>query len=192
MNPSEVNFFDIVTLLVALWAVISGWRRGVILQLGSLAGILLSLYLAAHYGQEAGRLLHLGESWQTAGGFIVVALVTLIGVALLGRLLRKLFQFAGLGLLDILFGILISLTKWLLLLSALYTAFGALNRTLNLVEKEAFARSRTYYPVCRVAEVVMPHLEKVLEGADLEEWIPEVEAKSEGEVQTIKHTKDGK
>ena len=178
MNLTEVNFFDIVTLLVGLWAVISGWRRGVILQLGSLAGILLSLYLAAHYGEEAGELLHLGESWRTVGGFIVVALVTLIGVALVGRLLRKLFQFAGLGLLDILFGILISLVKWLLLLSAVYTAFGALNHTLNLVEKEAFGRSRTYYPVCRVAEVVMPHLEQLLEGAEIEEWIPETSPKS--------------
>ncbi len=179
MNLSEVNFFDVVTLLVGLWAVIAGWRRGVILQLGSLAGILLSLYLASRYGTEAGQLLHLGESWVSVGGFILVALVTLIGVALIGRLARKLFRFAGLGVIDILLGILISLLKWLLLLSAIYTAFGALNRTLNLVETSALERSRTFGPVCRVADYVMPYVHRTLEGADLEEWIPEQPAKTE-------------
>lgn len=185
MNLSEVNFFDVVTLLVGLWAVISGWRRGVILQVGSLLGILLSLYLAAHYGQTVGQMLHFGAGWATVGGFIVVALLTLIAVALLGRLLRKLFQFAGLGLMDILFGILISLVKWLLLLSAIYTAFGALNRTLDLVEREAFDRSRTYGPVCRVAEWVMPHLEELFRGADLEEWIPEAPRPEQPQATTI-------
>lgn len=178
MNLSEVNFFDVVTLLVGLWAVIAGWRRGVILQLGSLAGILLSLYLASHYGAEAGALLHLGESWVSVGGFIIVGLVTLMAVALVGRLARKLFQFAGLGVVDILLGILISLLKWLLLLSAIYTAFGALNRTLNLVEESALERSRTYKPICRVADYVMPYVHRTLEGADLDEWIPETENQS--------------
>lgn len=185
MNINEVNFFDLITLLVGLWAVISGWRRGVILQIGSLIGILLSLYLASHYGTQVGNLLHFGKSWVTVGGFLVVAVATLIGVALLGRLMRKLFQFAGLGVMDILFGILISLVKWLLLLSAIYTAFGALNRTLDLVGSEAFEQSRTYRPVCRVAEWVMPHLKKVFEGADLDEWIPE--APAEKELQTVKN-----
>ncbi len=191
MNLSEVNFFDVVTLLVALWAVISGWRRGVILQAGSLLGILLSLYLAAHYGQAVGQLLHFGAGWATVGGFIVVALLTLIAVAMLGRLLRKLFQFAGLGLMDILFGILISLLKWLLLLSAIYNAFGALNRSFDLVEPEAFDRSRTYGPVCRVAEWVMPRVEELLRGADLEEWIPEAPQQEQPQVKTLETQSNG-
>lgn len=173
MNLTEVNFIDIVTLLVGLWAVISGWRRGVILQLGSLVGILLSLYLAAHYGEQVGKALHFSAQWCAVGGFILVAIVTLVAVALIGRLLRSLFQFAGLGPLDILFGILISLLKWLLLLSAIYTAFGALNRMLDLVDTQTLNRSRTYGPVCRVAEWVMPHLEELMQGVEATEWLPE-------------------
>ncbi len=180
MNLSDVNFFDVVTLLVALWAVVAGWRRGVILQLGSLAGILLSLYLASRYGTEAGHLLHFGSEWVSVGGFVVVALVTLMGVALLGRLLRKLFQFAGLSVVDILFGIVISLLKWLLLLSALYTAFGALNRTFDLVERSTLERSRTYEPICRVADYVMPFVDRALDKAELDEWIPETDIKPIG------------
>lgn len=167
-----VNFFDIVTLLVGLWAVITGWRRGVILQLGSLAGIFLSLYLASRYGVEVGGMLRLGESWVAPGGFILVTLVTLIGVALVGRLLRKLFQFAGLGVVDILCGITVSLLKWLLLLSALYTAFGSLNRSLNLVKPEAMRESRTYGPVCRVADYVIPFVTEALDTSSWEEWLP--------------------
>ncbi len=170
---NEVNFFDIITLLVGLWAIITGWRRGVILQLGSLAGIFLSLYLASRYATEVGGMLHLSEGWVAPGGFILVGLVTLIGVALIGRLLRKLFQFAGLSVVDILCGIAVSLLKWLLLLSAIYTAFGTVNRTLNLVKPEVLKNSHTYGPVCRVADYVIPFVTKTLDSSTWEEWLPE-------------------
>lgn len=173
---NNANFFDIVTLLVGLWAVIAGWRRGVILQLASLAGIILSLFLASRYAEEAGRLLHFSQEWVSPGGFIVVALVTLIAVALISRLLRKLFQFAGLGLIDILCGIAISLAKWLLLLSAIYSAFGALNHTLHLVKSESLVASRTFYPVCRVIDYVMPYVSRTLDSDNWKEWLPDGEA----------------
>ncbi len=169
---NNANFFDIVTLLVALWAILAGWRRGIILQLGSLLGIVLSLLLASRYASEVGTMLHMGEEWVTPGGFILVALVTLIGVALIGRLLRKIFRFAGLGVVDILCGIAISLLKWLLLLSAIYSTFGALNHTLRLVRPEILDDSHTFYPVCRVIDNVMPYVSRTLDATHWQEWMP--------------------
>lgn len=174
---NELNAIDIITLLVVLWAVVNGWRRGVVLQLCSLAGIVVSLYLAAAYGPEAGVRLHLGESWAAPGGFLIVAIVTLLTVALIGRLLRRIFRFAGLGALDILLGILISLAKWLLLLSALYSALGALNRTARIVEGESLERSRTFGPVCRIADTVLPFVRESFDATGWERWLPESEPK---------------
>lgn len=175
---NDLNAIDIVTLLVLLWAVIAGWRRGVILQLCSLAGLGLSIYLAIHYGAAAGRALHFGDEWAVPGGFIVVALLTLIAVTLIGHLLRKIFHFAGLGVLDILLGILISLVKWLLLLSVLYTAFAALNRSTGLVEERSLRTSKSFYPVCHLSDFLLPSLNEMLELP--EEWIPKNEERHEG------------
>lgn len=165
---NQVNIFDIITLLVALWAIISGWRKGLILQLGSLVGIVLALFFASRYAEQVGSFLHLSEAWIKPGGFIAVALLTLLLIALTGRLLRSLFQAAGLGVVDILLGIAISLAKWLLLLSALYSAFATLNNKLDLVKRESMAQSYTFKPVCRVVEVVMPYVSETLHPEELE------------------------
>lgn len=170
---NELHAIDILTLLVLLWAVINGWRRGVILQLCSLAGIVVSLYVASVYGREAGAVLHLGESWAAPGGFLIVAVATLLVVTLLGRLCRKVFHFAGLGTLDILLGILVSLVKWLLLLSALYSAFAALNRAANFVDEKSLEGSRSFAPICRISDFVLPFVSEAIDNPDWKQWLPD-------------------
>lgn len=170
---NELHAIDILTLLTLLWAVINGWRRGIVLQLCSLAGIVVSLYLASVYGREAGAVLRLGESWAAPGGFLIVAVATLLAATLLGRFCRRIFRFAGLGTLDILLGILISLVKWLLLLSALYSAFAALNRATNLVDEKSLEGSRTFAPICRITDFVLPFVGEAIENPDWKQWLPD-------------------
>lgn len=170
---NDLHAIDILTLLVLLWAVINGWRRGIILQLCSLAGIVASIYLASVYGRGAGAFLHFGETWAAPGGFLVVAVATLLAVTLIGRLCRKVFHFAGLGVPDILLGILISLVKWLLLLSAIYSAFGALNRTARIVDDDSLEHSRTFAPICRITDAVLPFVREAVETPDWKQWLPE-------------------
>ena len=97
----------------------------------------------------------------------------LLAAALLGRLCRKIFHFAGLGTLDILLGILISLVKWLLLLSALYSAFAALNRMTNLMEEGSLERSRSFTPICRISDRVLPFVGEAIETPDWKQWLPD-------------------
>lgn len=169
----DINFFDIVTIIVALWAIVAGWRRGVILQLCSLVGIVLSIYLSSRYATAAGEFLGMNDDWKSPGGFIVVAILTLIAVALVGYMLRKIVQVAGLGVLDILLGIAISLLKWLLLLSAVYSVFATLNRSTNMIKEESLQKSKSFYPICKVADYVMPFVGKAFDDKSWEEWLPE-------------------
>ena len=169
----DINFFDIVTTIVALWAIVAGWRRGVILQLCSLVGIVLSIYLSSRYATAAGEFLGMNDDWKSPGGFIVVAILTLIAVALVGYMLRKIVQVAGLGVLDILLGIAISLLKWLLLLSAVYSVFATLNRSTNMIKEESLQKSKSFYPICKVADYVMPFVGKAFDDKSWEEWLPE-------------------
>lgn len=170
----EFNFFDVVTILVAVWAIIAGWRRGVILQLCSLIGIILSLLLASSCGETVGRMLKFGEGWATPAGFLVVAVVTLLVVLLAGWLLRKIIKSAGLGAMDILLGIFLSLLKWLLLLSAIYLAIGAANRYLGIIDEQTLSKSYTYRPVASVSEYILPFITDTFSDGGVEEWLPEI------------------
>ena len=90
---------------------------------------------------------------------MLIAVILVVAVA--GRLVRKLFRFAGFGIADTLLGIAVSVLKYLLVLSVLFSAFDNLNADYTLVGPETIEKSKSYKPVMRLSESVFPFLEWV-------------------------------
>lgn len=156
-----MNWIDLIVALAVIVAVVSGWRRGFVVQVCSLAGIVAAIFLAAHYGAAVGGWLRMDPDIAAAGGFVAVLVAVVVAVAVLARAMRKLFRLAGLGVADIVLGIAVSVVKSLLLLGVLFTAFDRLNEDYTLVGPQTIRSSRTYRPVMRMAGLVYPLLEWV-------------------------------
>lgn len=156
-----MNVIDLIVCLVLVLAVWNGWRQGFIVQICSLAGIAVGIWLASRFGGEVGRWLGLEEQVAAAGGFITVLVAVVLVVAIAARLVRRVFHFAGLGVADILLGVAVSAVKYLLVLSLLFSAFDRLNADYTLVEPRTIERSRSYGPILRLSESLFPFLEWV-------------------------------
>lgn len=156
-----MNAVDLIVCLVLALAVWNGWRQGFILQVCSLAGIVAGIWLAAQFGTQVGEWLRLDPDIAAAGGFVTVLVAVILVVAIAGRLVRKLFHFAGFGIADTLLGIAVSVLKYLLVLSVLFSAFDNLNEDYTLVGPETIEKSKSYKPVMRLSEAVFPFLEWV-------------------------------
>lgn len=87
------------------------------------------------------------------------AVVLLVAIA--GRLVRKLCHFAGFGIADIVLGIAVSVLKYMLLLSVLFSAFDTLNEDYTLIGARTIEKSKSYKPVMRLSERIFPFLEWV-------------------------------
>ena len=109
----------------------------------------------------APRLLRLDPGFAAAGGFVAVLVAVILVVAIAGRLVRKLFHFAGFGIADTLLGIAVSVLKYLLVLSVLFSAFDDLNEDYTLAGPETIEKSKSYKPVMHLSEAVFPFLEWV-------------------------------
>ena len=160
-----LNTIDFIVCLVLGLAVWKGWRQGFIVQIGSLVALVVGLWLAARYGAVVGERLQLDESVRTAGGFVVVLLGVMLSIAVAGRLLRRIFRFAGFGLLDIALGVAACAVKYLLLVSVLLTAFDRLNSSYSLVGQRTIDSSVSYRPLLRISEALFPMLERATEQA---------------------------
>lgn len=154
-----MNVFDIIVYVALAWAVVSGWWRGLAVQLLSLAGVVAALYLAAAFGRSLGSLL--GMEWSVAGvvGFIIIFLAVLIVVGVAARVLRTVFRFAGLGAFDTLLGVLFSVARVLLVLSVLFAWFAALNDDFDLVGRTTLDDSHWFRPVAGISENLTPYFE---------------------------------
>ena len=143
-----MNFFDIITIIAFVWAVVSGWRSGLVAQLLSLAGIVAGLILAIRFGARVGTMLGIDPQFAA----VVIA-------AILAKFLRSMLSFIGLHSLDTLLGITLSLVKALLILSVAYAAFDSLNADMKLMDKKYIASSRTFRPVKGVSECIFPYID---------------------------------
>ena len=155
-----MNTLDLIVCLVLALAVWNGWRQGFVVQICSLAGIVAGIWIAARFGAQVGGWLRLDDEVAAAGGLVV---------AIAGRVVRKVFHFAGLGVADTLLGIAVSVLKYLLVLSVLFSAFDALNEDYCLVGPRTIEQSKSYKPVRWLSESIFPFLEWVGERVPRQE-----------------------
>ena len=147
-----MNFFDILTLVALVWAVISGWQSGFVSQLLGLVGIILGVVLSLRYGAAVGGMLGIDARFSVIAGFLITFIATLIVATILSKLLARVLSFIGLGWVNTLLGIVLSVVKGVLVLSMLYASIYALNGNLNFVEPEYFNNSVSFDIVRSCAE----------------------------------------
>ncbi|MDE5695507.1 MAG: CvpA family protein [Alistipes sp.] len=156
-----MNTIDFIVCLVLALAVWNGWRKGFIVQAGSLIALVAGLWLAVHYGAAVGEWLKFDPLVQFVGGFIVLLLGCILAVAVVGRLLKRLSSFAGFGWLDTVLGIGISVLKYMLVVSVLFAALDKLNVGHWLVSSRTIETSKSYKPVLRLSGLIFPLAEQV-------------------------------
>jgi|APCry1669190156_1035279.scaffolds.fasta_scaffold08218_2 membrane protein required for colicin V production len=103
-------------ILLALYALalIHGFWRGLVLELMALVGWIVGFVLAPRYAQLLSSYLPMqgaGPALKYVVGFVLVLLLTLVAVGLIARLIHRLIDWAGLGVVDRLLGGLFSIVK---------------------------------------------------------------------------------
>lgn len=149
-------------MLVPLcWAVYRGFKDGIVVQLGGLAGLLVGVYLAFRFGSLIGRWLDIESPTASIAGFCIVLVVVIIGVALLSRGIRGLLKAAGVGMLDKVGGALLSVLKMGLILGLLIYCFDWFNRSEQWVDEPTLDRSVFYRPLVKTAAFIFPYVDFV-------------------------------
>ena len=155
-----MNFFDIITLVALVWAVVRGWRSGFVSQLLGLLGIILGGIFALRYGAAVGAMFGIDARFSVVAGFLIIFVLIIILANILARLLAKVLSFVGLGWVNTLLGVLLSIVKGVIVLSLVYAAIYALNKNLYFVESQYFDKSYTFDVVREVAKPLLNYWEQ--------------------------------
>jgi membrane protein required for colicin V production len=113
-----MNILDIIIIAAVIFFLIRGIFRGIVREIGSLAGVVLGIWLANAYHPTLALLL---KSFIPPGkylpliAFALIFLVVLVLCNLLGWLLKKLFQRIFLGWMDRILGACLALLKGIIL-----------------------------------------------------------------------------
>lgn len=149
----SMSIFDIAVAIIALVALVNGWRKGLTMQACSIIAVIGGIWLSSAFGADVGAMLPIEARYAKPAGFLVIFFAVLILLAVLSRVIKSLFSAVGLGILDSIFGALISLAKTALILGILCSAFDALNGGGHIIETKKLNNTIFFRPLCRTMEV---------------------------------------
>ncbi|WP_299105150.1 CvpA family protein [uncultured Tenacibaculum sp.] len=159
-----MNTFDIIIAALLLFGFVRGLMKGLFVEVASLVALIAGVYGAIHFSYFIGDWLKDSVDWDEryislaafAGTFVVIIVV----IALLGKILTKIADFASLGILNKILGGVFGALKIGLILSVIFIFFGKMNDTIPFVSQESLSESILYKPVKKIAPTIFPSIIK--------------------------------
>jgi membrane protein required for colicin V production len=155
-----MNYFDIVVGIILILAIIRGFRNGLIIELASLAALVLGVLGAIKFSSFTEQWLtqHFSNSYIGIIAFILTFIAIVIGVHLIAKGVNKLVEAVALGFINRIMGALFSLVKIGFILSIVMAVFVSFDKTFNIIPEQTRESSILYEPLGEFAPRVFPYL----------------------------------
>lgn len=155
-----MNTFDIILTALLLFGFIRGVFKGLFVEIASLLALVAGVYGAIHFSYFVSDFLISKVSWDkkyiTVVSFAITFAIIVIAVALLGKILTKIANFAALGMLNKILGGVFGALKIGLILSVALIIFNKMNSTIPFITKEQKEQSVLFEPIKNLAPIIFP------------------------------------
>lgn len=151
-----MNILDIIIIIPLLLFAWQGFRKGLIIEVATLAALILGLFFAFYFSDYAANLLNeyfnIDEKYMAALSFIVTFIVVVIAIIAIGKILQKLIDIILLGFLNKAAGAVFGIIKGALILSILLLIINYFDANQKLIKEEYKENSILYEPIASFAQ----------------------------------------
>ena len=158
-----MNYIDIILALLLLFSAIGGFKKGLIVELASLAALILGIWGAIEFSYVTSDFLIENFNWETQHmniiSFVVTFVVIVILVHIVGNVVNKLVETVMLGFVNKLAGLVFAVLKSALILSIILVVFDKIDEDIEILSSKAKSESRMYEPIRRFAPTIFPFLD---------------------------------
>ncbi|WP_418536097.1 CvpA family protein [Odoribacter laneus] len=143
-----MNYIDIILLLPLLYGAYRGFSRGLIIEVATLLGLLLGVYIAikfSGYTEDFLRdFLNLSSESLSYVALGVTFLIVVVAISLLGKMLTKLIDIISLGMVNKLLGTVLGIAKYFVFLCIAFFIVEALDGKFHFINEEVKEKSLLY------------------------------------------------
>jgi len=161
-----MNWLDIVLAIPLVWFMYKGFRNGLIIELASLAALVLGIYVALHFSFYAKDFLlenfDIADTYLNIIAFAITFITVAVSVYLLGKIIHKLVNIVALGFLNRLAGGIFGLLKAALVLSVIIYFINGFDS--GILKSEVKEESFLYEPIGSVVPMIFPFLDQNDDG----------------------------
>ncbi|MGJ8591672.1 MAG: CvpA family protein [Aquaticitalea sp.] len=180
-----MSVLDIVLGALILFGLVRGLMKGFFVELASVVALVAGVYGAIHFSNYAVTFIDDNSQWDEKTvnivAFAVTFIIIVLVIALAGKALTKLADFAALGIVNKLLGSLFGALKMALILSVVLNIFDSMNRAIPLTDEKSVEDSMLYSPVKSLVPLIFPIIlekKKELESDSEEETMRETQTDS--------------
>ena len=151
-----MNYIDLLLLIPLIWFVYQGFRKGFVIELASLAALILGIYVALYFSGFAADFLvdnmNMGPKYVPVVSFIITFIVVVFLVYSVGKLLEKLINMVALGFVNKIVGGVFGFLKGAVLISIVLMIINHFND--DLISEEKKTHSMLYEPIEEIAPML--------------------------------------
>ncbi len=157
-----MSILDIALLVLLILGLVRGFSRGFFVELASLVALIAGVYGAFHFSNFAASFLKDRVDWNENSvnimAFVITFVIIVLVIALAGKALTKIADFAMLGLLNKLLGALFGGLKVALILSVILIVLDKMNANVPFVKDADKQESVLYNPVKSLIPTIFPNV----------------------------------
>lgn len=153
---------DIIIAVLLVIAAVRGFISGLVMQVTSLAALILGIWMAIKFSDFTATLLM--ERFGLNGHFIpllsfaITFFVVVVAVHFFGKLIDKFFNLTPLGIINKLFGLVFGVAKYALIISVIIVFVEKANHRYNFYSEEEKNKTTLYNPLSQLAPTLYPYL----------------------------------
>ncbi len=160
VNPKRMSYIDIIIGILLLLAAINGFRKGFVVEVASLAALILGIWGAIRFSYITSDFMvenfnitsrHLGVI-----SFIITFILIVILVHLVGKVADSFIKAAQLGFINRLAGLFFGFIKSALILSIVLMVIDTIDENVHIIPQKAKENSRVYEPVKMLVPTIFP------------------------------------
>ncbi len=164
MNITLLDILLLIPILLFAW---KGYKKGLIIEVSTLAALILGLYFAFYFSDFAAGMLtssfNINHRYLGMLSFVITFIAVVIMILAIGKILEKFINILMLGFFNKLGGALFGALKGALYLSILIFLINYIDNNRNIIKRDAAAKSFLYGPVESFAPLLYSklHLENI-------------------------------
>ena len=145
-----MNFLDIILAIPLCYFIYKGWKRGLIFELASLAGIVVGCWAAVHLSTWVAQSLHLTGEGAVLTAFFITFMAAIAGAFFLGKAIEGIFKMVKLKNVNKLLGAALGMMKCLCVLAILLNFVLLVDQSHKIITPKAQTGSVLFKPTYTV------------------------------------------
>ena len=157
-----MNYIDLVLGIILILAAIQGFRKGFIVELASLAALILGIWGAIKFSNWTAGFITRNTGFHSEHLNIIAFVITFIAIVIvifvLGKILDNAVKAVALGFLNRLAGIIFGVLKTAVILSIFLLLIESVDENVHLLPADQKAESKIYTPMKQLVPTLFPFI----------------------------------